>query len=74
MAMRSLEHGLRPLQSMEARRRGHNRERGTRGTRLGPYRGSGGGKVARQQSEMAAVVGLGRVGVAASGVRKGGWG
>jgi hypothetical protein len=56
-AMPSLEHGLRPLQSMEARRRGHNRERGTWGTRLGPYRGSGGGKVAGQQSEMAAVVG-----------------
>jgi hypothetical protein len=56
-AVRSPEHGLRPLRSMEARRRGHNRERGTRGTRLRLHRGSGGGEVAGQRREMAAAVG-----------------
>jgi hypothetical protein len=41
------EHGLRPLRSTEARRRGHNRERGTR---LGPHRGSGdGGEIAEER-------------------------
>jgi hypothetical protein len=38
--VRSPEHGLRPLRSTEACRRGHNRERGTRGSQLGPHRGS----------------------------------
>jgi hypothetical protein len=54
---RSPEYGLRPLRSMKAHRRGHNRERGTRGTRLGPHRGSDEGEVAWQQREMAAAVG-----------------
>jgi hypothetical protein len=38
-------------------RRGHNRERGTRGTWLGPHWGSSGGEVADQRREMAVAVG-----------------
>jgi hypothetical protein len=56
-AARSPEPGLRPLWSMESSWRGHNRERGTRGTRLGPHRGSDGGEVAGRWGETAAVVG-----------------
>jgi hypothetical protein len=41
-AARSPELGLRPLRCTEARRRGRKMERGARGTRLGPHRGSGG--------------------------------
>jgi hypothetical protein len=53
---RSPEHGLRPFWSTEACRRGHNRERGTRGTRLGPHRGSGGDEVVRRWRETVAAV------------------
>jgi hypothetical protein len=56
MAACSPEHGLRPLRSTEARRRGHNRERGTQGTRLGPHWGSGGGEVAGRRRETAVAV------------------
>jgi hypothetical protein len=40
---RSPGHGLQPLWSTEAHQQGHNREKGTQGTWLGPHRGSGGG-------------------------------
>jgi hypothetical protein len=53
----SPEHGLRPHRSMEAHRLGHNRERGTWGTRLRPDQSSGGGEVARRRREMTVVVG-----------------
>jgi hypothetical protein len=56
-AARSSEHGLRPLWSTEAHRRGHNRERGTQETWLGPHRGSGGDEVAGQGRETAVAVG-----------------
>jgi hypothetical protein len=39
---RSPKLGLRPLRCTEAHRRGRNRERGTRGTRLGSHWSSGG--------------------------------
>jgi hypothetical protein len=52
-----MEHGLRPLWSTEAHRQGHNRERGTQGTRLEPHRGSGGGEVAGRRRETVAAVG-----------------
>jgi hypothetical protein len=42
MAASSPELGLRPLRCAKARRRGHKRERGARGARLGPHRSSGG--------------------------------
>jgi hypothetical protein len=55
--VRSPEHGHRPLRSTEARRQGHNRERGTRGTRIGPHQGSGGGEVVGRRRETAVTVG-----------------
>jgi hypothetical protein len=42
---RSPEYGLRPLQCTKAYRRGHNRERGAQGARLGPHRSLSGGVV-----------------------------
>jgi hypothetical protein len=42
VAARSPELGLRLLRCTKAHRWGRNRERGTRGARLGPHRGSGG--------------------------------
>jgi hypothetical protein len=41
-AVRSPELGLRPLQCAKARRRGRKTERGARGARLRPHRGSSG--------------------------------
>jgi hypothetical protein len=45
-AARSPELGLRPLRCTEACQRGRKMERGARGTRLGPHRGSGGAEEA----------------------------
>jgi hypothetical protein len=45
VAARSPEYGLRPLWCTKAHRRGRQRERGARGSRLGPHRSSGGGVV-----------------------------
>jgi hypothetical protein len=44
-AARSPENGLRPLRCTKAHRRGRKRERGARGSQLGPHRSSGGSVV-----------------------------